>query len=280
MTAGQFLYADNAENNPAVAGGGSTLPKSDIWMFAQQLPIQYNFDKDTFIKEVPGFTAYMGGGNSGTGGTNAVGAWAGSAVTFVGPHAADDLQILTAPGEFDWKAWDLPFRVYWDFALNLEGHDRVQNVYFASTAAGDQTTRNANMALSDNIAWLAGVQVGQNKKKGDWSIKGDFRQVGVGSVDPNINDSDWGDSFLNQQGIKVQSVYNFTDFLTGSITLIDTWNYKENLLDGESTGQAPGTLPIAGGAGGGTNGNTIAGGTTAATSTWLASMPLSVCRSI
>ncbi|MEI9999919.1 MAG: hypothetical protein WDO13_12575 [Verrucomicrobiota bacterium] len=39
-------------------------------------------------------------------------------------------------------------------------------------------------------------------------------QVGLGAIDPNENDSDWGDSFLNLQGIKVQAAYNFTDFLT------------------------------------------------------------------
>ena len=88
--------------------------------------------------------------------------------------------------------------------------------------------------MGDNIAWLAGLQVGQNKKKGDWSIKGDFRQVGLGSIDPNLNDSDWGDSFLNQQGIKLQSQYNFTDFVTGSLTYYDTWSYKTNLMNGSA----------------------------------------------
>jgi hypothetical protein len=145
-------------------------------------------------------------------------------------------------------------------------------------AAVNNTTLKQNQGLGDNVAWLAGLQVGQNKKKGDWSIKGDFRQVGLGALDPNENDSDWGDSFLNQQGVKIQSTYNFTDFLTGSITYYNTWNYKQNLLDASSSGQNPGTLPLTsngtayngygtGGAttnpnGGGTNLNSLVGANT------------------
>ena len=280
MTAGQYIYADNAENNPTISGTvpvantlANPLPKSDIWIFAQQVPIQYNFDKDTFVKEVPGFTSYMGGGNSGTGGTDAVGAWSGSAVSFVGPHAADHLQLLTAPGEVDWKIGNVPFKAYWDFVYNLEGKQRIQETYFRASTPGGADAANLavisqNRNLGDNIAWLAGLQVGQNKKKGDWSIKGDFRQVGLGATDPNLNDSDWGDSFLNQQGVRIVSAYNFTDFLTGTVTFIDTWDYKQHLLDGSSVGQNSGlstTLPISGG-----SGNTIAGGTTAGVTTNLA----------
>src|ERR1700683_2185070 len=153
------------------------------------------------------------------------------ALAFAGPHAADHLQILTAPGEFDWKFGDIPFKTYWDFAWNTEGSARVQDVYLGNngglTVPGAATTvlnpanlkaQRQNRDLGDNVAWLAGVQVGQNKKKGDWSIKGDFRQVGLRDIDPNLNDSDWGDSFLNQQGVQISSTYNFTDFLSGTLT--------------------------------------------------------------
>ena len=83
--------------------------------------------------------------------------------------------------------------------------------------------------------------------------------MGLGSIDPNLNDSDWGDSFLNQQGIKVQSIYNFTDFLTGSIAVYDTWAYKSSLLNGSSAGSNPTGLPLAGGGGGGVSGTTASG---------------------
>jgi hypothetical protein len=268
LVGAQFDYSDNNEYN--VSTGSTPLAKTDVWQFVEQVPIQFNFNKNTFVKVVPGFDSYQGGGisNPGTvvtvnatstsnGGITTTTATSGSpgnnsALGFFGPHAADDLQIFTAPGEVDWKLWDIPFKAYWDFAYNVDGKDRIQNVYFGNQgfytgtpSAAAIATQNQNKDLGDNIAWLAGLQVGQNKKKGDWSIKGDFRQVGLGAVDPNVNDSDFGDSFLNQQGIKLQSVYNFTDFLTGSLTFYDTWAYKNSLLNGLA-GQDPTALPLGG----------------------------------
>jgi hypothetical protein len=261
FTAGQFDYSDNNEYN--VSTGTTPLAKTDVWQFVEQVPIQFNFDKDMFVKVAPGFDSYTGGGisnpgtvvtvNAGNTTTSTTGSIGNnSSLGFFGPHAADDLQIFTAPGEFDWKMWKIPFKTYWDFAVNVDGKERVQDVYlgnhgyFTGTpSAGAIATQKQNKDLGDNVAWLAGLQVGQNKKKGDWSIRGDFRQTGLGSVDPNTNDSDFADSFLNQQGVKLQSTYNFTDFVTGSVTFYDTWAYKNSLLNG-LPGESPTGLPLSG----------------------------------
>ena len=251
FTGFQGIYSDNNEfnANPVGGGGGGSLVNAtDVWQFVEQVPVQFNFNKDMFVKEVPGFDSYTSGGNTGQSASTGT-AGGGGTQNFVGPNIADDLQIFTAPGEFDWKMFNEPFKVYWDFADNLDGKSRVQNVLLGVGQHGitqNTATMRENRDLGDNVAWLAGVQVGQNKKKGDWSIKGDFRQTGLGSVDPNLNDSDFADSFLNQQGIKVQSTYSFTDFLTGSVTYYDTWNYKQDLLADKTPGQAPGGLPISG----------------------------------
>jgi hypothetical protein len=187
----------------------------------------------------------MGGGNAGPG-NGPAGENGGGTQAFTADNAADDLALITAPGEFDWKMWNEPFRLYWDFVDNLDAKSRIQDVYLGKgqvLTATALATQKQNKDLSDGIAWLAGVQVGKNKKKGDWSLRADYRQVGLGSVDPNLNDSDWADSFLNQQGVKFQSTYNFTDFLTGSITVYDTWAYKNSLLNG-LPGQNPTGLPV------------------------------------
>ena len=158
--------------------------------------------------------------------------------------------------------------------MNLDGHARVQDVLLGNGQNGvTQNTRtlNENRALTDNVAWLVGIQVGKNKKKGDWSIKGDFRQTGLGSIDPNLNDSDFGDSFLNQEGFKVQSTYNFTDYLTGSITYYNTWAYKNGLLNGtpgqSTTNDGHTALPMTSttAAGGGVGGYAVTGPTTGLT---------------
>ena len=276
ITAAQLIYADNQEYNTnataittpdAPATPSPFANRTDVWQFVEQVPIQFNINKSTFIKVAPGFDSYMSGGNTGipssfVNGSNGDTSFGGGTLGFTGPNIADHLQIFQAPGEFDFKAFKLPFRIYWDFDLNTDGHARVQDVLLGTTneatlagsTAPARVIQKQNSALGDNVAWLAGLQVGQNKKKGDWSIRSDFRQVGLGAIDPNENDSDWGDSFLNLQGIKVQSTYNFTDFLTGSIAYYDCWNYKSGLLDGSSPGQGSvpgsiGTLPLAGGTG-------------------------------
>lgn len=291
LTTAQLIYAANQSFNldPGSAATGSSTATSgslgtapggpadnkDVWQFVEQVPIQFNYNKDAYIKVAPGFDSYMSGGNSGipnsfvNGTTGDTGWTAGDTLGFFGPDIADHLEIFQAPGEVDWKIGKIPFRFYWDFDLNTDGKARVQDVLFgannpnvitttgfragglsagaaATAAAANRATIAQNRDLGDNVAWLAGLQIGQNKKKGDWSVRGDFRQVGLGAIDPNENDSDWGDSFLNQQGVKIQSTYNFTDFLTGSVTFYSTWNYKEHLLDASSPGQTPNTLPLTG----------------------------------
>jgi Putative porin len=246
LTGFQGIYADNQEFAPVTA----TNDRTDVWQFVEQVPVQFNFDKNTFVKIVPGFDTYTSGGNAGPSNATSGGATenGGGTQNFTAYNAADDLALVTAPGEFDWKMWDQPFKFYWDFVWNSEAKDRVNDVYLAQTpgtaiTAGQRATQAQNKDLSDGVAWLAGLQVGQNKKKGDWSLKGDFRQVGLGSIDPNLNDSDWGDSFLNMQGIKVAGSYNFTDFLLGTITVYEDWHLKENLLNG-TPGQDPTGLPV------------------------------------
>ena len=129
LTAFQGIYADNNEFN-AVA------PKTDVWQFVEQVPIQFNFSKTMFLKEVPGFDTYMGGGNSGPGGGPAT-ENGGGTQAFSSINGTDDLAIITAPGEFDWTIGDLPFKAYWDFAANLDGKERVQNVYFGKWRGRD-----------------------------------------------------------------------------------------------------------------------------------------------
>jgi hypothetical protein len=232
FTAFQGIYADNNE----FAGGSNAFNKGDVWQFDEEIPVQFNFNKSTYIKFAPGFDTYTSGGNFGPTNvpSNAAVEDGNGVQNFSAVNAADDLAIITAPGEVDWKLGIVPFKFYWDFAANLDGKSRVQDVYLAQPPTGQVNTpitaQTQNRDLGDNIAWVAGLQLGANKKKGDWLVKADYRQVGLGSIDPNENDSDWGDSFLNQQGVSVSGSYDFTDFLIGTITVYDTWSYKSGLF--------------------------------------------------
>jgi hypothetical protein len=253
LNAVQYIYVNSNEGTFP-----SGFNNNDVMIIGNQIPITWKINHDLLVKVAPGFTFYTGGGNTdfdagipintgsptattsgGTSATVTLGT-ANSAVdpVFFSPREADDLAIFSAPGEFNFKVDGIPFRPYWDFEWNTQGKSRVQNVYLQNT--GFQTgfgtgvstaAANQNAALGDDIAWAAGLQIGSNKKKGDWSILGEFRQIGLGAVDQNINGTDYADSYANQEGFKFAGAYNFTDFLTLTMTYYDTWDYKENLYN-------------------------------------------------
>lgn len=260
FTAGQWAYM-----NDTTQGSGGPLGAEDtpIVQFVQQIPMQYrwmeyetvqvpaggskggkNFDGKmmtvTQPKEIlsvtfaPGFMTYLGGSTTNVN---------TSTPRFAAPNGSYDLNIVTAPGDVKWKSWGIPFKFYWDFAWNVSGGSR-NGVYTTPTVAGAGPIayQNNNRSLEDDIAWLAGLKLGTNKKKGDWSVQADYRVVGAGAVDPNLNDSDFNLGYLNGQGVRAQAQYNFTDFLVGSVTYFNTWNYKEDLFFPNTVegGSAPG----------------------------------------
>ncbi|MEI6560618.1 MAG: putative porin [Verrucomicrobiota bacterium] len=170
------------------------------------------------------------------------------------------LSIITAPGDVSFKLCGQKVKLLWDFAYNTAGKDRVEQLYglqdiqIPSTydANGNVTqyknkhgavtsstkvsaTRVSGHSSQDDIAWLAGVQIGENKKKGDWSVMSNFRQTGLGAVDPNLNDSDFALGQLNMQGIKSGVAYNFTDFCVGAITYYNAWNLRKDLIGGQAS---------------------------------------------
>ena len=81
----------------------------------------------------------------------------------------------------------------------------------------------------DSLAYLVGFQIGENKKKGDWSLLANYRQVGLSAVDPNINDSDWALSYTNMAGYKVGFFYNLGDATTIGSTFYSANNLRTNL---------------------------------------------------
>jgi hypothetical protein len=85
------------------------------------------------------------------------------------------------------------------------------------------------------VAWLAGVQFGELKKKGDWQINANYREVGIASVDPNLNDSTWALSRLNQRGFKLGLAYQIADPVVLSVTGYLSWNLNGDIAGGRAT---------------------------------------------
>jgi hypothetical protein len=64
--------------------------------------------------------------------------------------------------------------------------------------------------------------------------------VGISSIDPNLNSSNFALSNLNTEGFEINLAYNFTDFLTAVLTVYYSEALNRNLYGGFATGNVPG----------------------------------------
>jgi hypothetical protein len=236
LIAGQFIFYDNNEYNAVTKATGNI--KNDAYEFETQLLARLKLGKDFAFTVAPA-VFITNDAEVGSAGNPAIAL--NNQNAFNG-NQRDEL-ILLAPGDISFKIAKLPVKLYWDFAYNFHGNDRWNNEYgplfndvtfnAARTAiTGFPASSRVSPSFSDNLAWLIGIQLGQNKKQGDWSIFGNFRQVGLTSIDPNINDSDWALSNLNMQGFKLGLAYNVTDYAVFAVTGYITWNLTQSLYGG------------------------------------------------
>ena len=144
------------------------------------------------------------------------------------------LNILTAPGDISFKIGSLKTKVYWDFAYNIDGEGRYNDIYQLRTG-NPATDAYRGYKTRDGIAWLAGVQLGETKKKGDWSVLANYRESGIASVDPNLNDSDFALGDLNTRGFKLSLGYQIADSVVLNLTGLMAWNLDRNLGGGRAT---------------------------------------------
>lgn len=257
LIAGQFVFFNNN------ADSGNTQLKWDAYQFETQLQGKLNlFQNRVSITLAPGVFAATSGALGPTGflangqpnpatapqgGSGVLGSL-NNANPF--PVTQRDELFLLAPGEIAFKLGKIPASLYWDFSYNLSGNDRFNQVYgplFSNVTFNSKGTpafsHRVQPSFSDNLGWLIGLRVGQNKKAGDLGGLVDFRQIGIDAVDPNINSDDFGNSFLNMQGFRVSLAYNLTDFAVLSFTGWFAWNLTSNLYGGFAT--SPSLYPIA-----------------------------------
>ncbi|MDB6152704.1 MAG: hypothetical protein JWL90_1157 [Chthoniobacteraceae bacterium] len=233
LVAGQFVFDDNLEGGGRDNATRDNDQTTDAYLFETQLISSYKFGNGIKLTVAPAWFTYVNGSVTGAENENSF----NDSATVSG--ATRNLNLILVPGDVAFKAGDLKTRFYWDFAYNIEGRKRVDEIYNVKTlrSAGidpdDFDRRHNNL---DNVAYLVGVQVGENKKKGDWSALLNWRRTGIGSVDPNLNDSDFALGELNTQGIKAGVAYNFTDFCVFGVTYMHAWNLRGDLTGGEATG--------------------------------------------
>ncbi len=208
----QDIMDDRDEKNAGPTG-------RDTWLFAQQAVYTHWFGKDSIgnvpnsVVLAPGFMIYN---------QSAIANNTTNETPFLG--STRGLSIVTFAGEVNWlnvNGAGTAMKVYWDSAYNLEANRRVSKVYGLNTTVWDK----------DPFAWLFGVgySFGTGKTQGDYSLKLDYRSIGLGAVDVNLNDSDFAFGKLNQEGFKFQASYNLTDFASLNATYFHTTAKQENL---------------------------------------------------
>jgi hypothetical protein len=235
LVAGQFIFDDNSEN--AFDNDSAT----DAYLFETQLVTSYRFGKDVKLLVAPAWFTYV---NGSLGGLSNAAAFNDNADV---SGATRNLNLLLLPGELAFKAAGIKTRLYWDFSYNIEGRKRVNDIYDVFTLNNNLGQRSDNDVTDpddksfghspqDDYAYLVGIQLGENRKKGDWSVLANWRQTGLGAVDPNLNDSDFANSFLNTRGLKFSFAYSFTDFAVLALTYQHAWNLRDTLVGGQATG--------------------------------------------
>jgi hypothetical protein len=244
--AGQMILDDNNEYGGVVGTTpeirtNDTDASTDAYMFFQQLVAKFNFSKSVSLTVAPGFYTENAARLSGLLKTvrfsDTAGYTEGDAINrYLGETR--DLNVLLFPGDFQFKLGGFPIKIFWDFAYNVTGDKRFEEILsFADQfpLVGNDGLP-ANAGFDDKVAWNAGIQIGNPKKKGDWSILAAYRRVGIAATDPNISDSNFAQGFLNSQGIQTSLVYLFTDFVWLDVTAYCSWNLNDDLQGGAATG--------------------------------------------
>ncbi|SNR78708.1 Putative porin [Methylobacillus rhizosphaerae] len=130
--------------------------------------------------------------------------------------ATNDIRTIEIPAEIVFKLADgMKLTAFGDYVYNLDGDDRFKAAVNAATATSAITGAAIRDAGNDDKAWLLGLGLAMKQdkqpKKGDWSAKLWYQDVGIYALDPNTVDSDFMDSRVNMKGIVFKGEYLLRD---------------------------------------------------------------------
>jgi hypothetical protein len=112
--------------------------------------------------------------------------------------AAGQFKVVNVLNKLDFRLLDLPWTAYFDILHNTANHDR-------------------GLYAEQDTAFAIGLKVGQNKKRGDWSLGYTYKYVEANSTLGELADGDFGGT--NAKGSAWRAVYNLADFLTVGTSL-------------------------------------------------------------
>jgi polyhydroxyalkanoate synthesis regulator phasin len=256
LVAGQLVYStDNSTNSSTNEADADSDSSNDVYMFQQQLVASYKWENKVSATFAPAFIFY----NAGDLGPEASSSNAQPFVNATGVSGESrDLLVINAPGDIKFPIGSLNGKFYWDVALNLAGEDRYTDVYqlgFTVPRENDEgvivdvdpvsgsapTSPLRAHEDKDDLAYIVGLEIGAGKGKGAWTLFANYRQVGITSIDPNLNDSDFALSRLNIKGWRAGVTYGLTE----NISIAATAQLAEDLDDSIRGGHATGGAALA-----------------------------------
>ena len=238
FVAGQFAFSDN--NEDLMAG-----MNTDAFLFEEQLIFGYRFSQNMKLTIAPAYMTYNSAQINSALNTQPFSQATDGLRAGIGETRA--LSLVQIPGDFSFKICGMNTKFFWDFSQNTDGAKRVREIYGLdggtevvkdSTGKVIREFQRSTHSSQDDRAWQAGIILGQNAKKGDWSLLTSYRQVGLAGVDPNLNASDWALSRVNMQGWKFSAAYNLSNAVVGQITYFTADNLRKDLVGGQATGGA------------------------------------------
>jgi hypothetical protein len=211
-------YIIDDENNQ---GARSAANNDDDFLFVGQTELSYKFGDGSKAKIAPTMMFTTGGVATTTDGdvlTNE-----NSQPYF------HHFMVFMLPAEYAFKTGTLKHKIYGAYGINFEGSARLNDRTSALNAYD-----NASDQSGGNQFFNAGYTLGELKKKGDWTVGGEYRFLEAGSYDANLSDSDFGKNELNQHGFVVNAGYSFTDNISGSLTYFKSWDIDRGIDTGAS----------------------------------------------
>ena len=272
---GQYIFYDNPESGYAVTpvtvstdtGGkagttvenvysvnpAGTIPqnrKEDAILSYNDVVLTYKPAEYVTLTVAPAFYCYLQHGSVGISG-NAVGPSGRSDpnsvntanplqptqgalldnAAFNSDEATDDLYVAMFDGDVKFPVGPFKGKFYWDFGYNIDGSERAHHIYGVQEGS-----------FADSTTWLTGLQLGELKRKGDFYVSASYRQSGIASIDPNLNDDNFALSRLNVQGIRINLGYNLTDWLKAEVWYYGAWNLEKNIHTLTGAEQTNGTI--------------------------------------
>jgi hypothetical protein len=231
----QFVYDDSNPENPLGARSTTTangtkqlVPNTDAFLLAWQIGAKFDFPHILYFQLAPTLYNYTGNGDTFNihyqGGDPNLTNADSMAQNQTGINS---LLVLDIPAEIGWKAWNIPMRVFGDFAVNFEADDRAN-------AAGHPANG------SQRYAYQIGGGIGQLKAKHDWQIDVWYQQQEQYSLDPNLIDDDITQGQLNMHGVAARAAFNLSAAVNLSLTYSHMWRYDKGL----GTGGVPQAINI------------------------------------